>query len=320
MGSVKVCVVGWYKGKHLNLGDEAFKPSFQKLWKSYTFTFENRIPENINDYDLCWFGGGSFFDQPLPNPKKIEIKIPIALIGVGLKDISPANKTVYEKAKVIVVRDSDSHKRHPQSILAPDIVFSLEDPIYKKKESSKKITVILSDFISPGTDSVGYKYASYEWFLTEFASACDTLIERGYFLDFVPMCFGTFDDRRVAGSVISRMKNKDKPNWCLENLTLESLREKISTSDLIITQRLHGAIFSAMAEVPYINIRFHDKMLSLNQDIGWVGHLDYYGFNKSVLFDLIDKVQDVTSIRKYLTKTKLELSCMQAIVEKSFFP
>ena len=136
MGSVKVCVVGWYKGKHLNLGDEAFKPSFQKLWKSYTFTFENRIPENINDYDLCWFGGGSFFDQPLPNPKKIEIKIPIALIGVGLKDISPANKTVYEKAKEIVVRDSDSHKRHPQSILAPDIVFSLEDPIYKKKEGA----------------------------------------------------------------------------------------------------------------------------------------------------------------------------------------
>lgn len=55
MGSIKVCVVGWYEGKHRNLGDEAFKPSFQKLWGNYSFTFKNYIPENINDYDLCWF-------------------------------------------------------------------------------------------------------------------------------------------------------------------------------------------------------------------------------------------------------------------------
>ena len=318
MDCTKAYVIGWYADKHINLGDEAFKPSFRKLWPNINFTFGNFIPENINDYDMCWFGGGSFFEQPLPNPKKVDITIPIFIVGVGLSSIHPNNKTIFEKAKAIVVRDSDSHKRFPQSILAPDIVFSLDDPKYKNKGNAKKVTVLLSDFISPGLQDVGYKYSSYDWFMTEFASLCDTLVDSGFELDFVPMCFGTFDDRRVAGSVISRMKYKNRVNWCLDILSLDTLREKISCSSLVITQRLHGAILSAMAEVPYINIRFHDKMLSLNKDIGWEGHIDYYGFNKSNFLDLLKKVDDTSLLKIYLNKTKEELECMSATVEKLF--
>jgi polysaccharide pyruvyl transferase WcaK-like protein len=319
MGCPRIFVLGWYAGESVNLGDEAFKPSFKKLWKNVEFTFGNSIPKDINSYDYFWIGGGSFLDQPLSNPHHITVKKPIGIIGVGISTIHPKNKAIVDSAKIIVVRDKSSQSKIPNSIYAPDIVFSLEDSFYKNCQdpSGKKITILLSDFISPQEVSQAYSIAAFNWFVIEFASFCDLLVDKKYQLEFVPMCFGAIDDRRISAAIISRMKNKSKVKWCLENLSIENLRIKISESNLVITQRFHGMIFSTLSEVNFINIRFHDKMLSLMKDMNWNSHIDYYGFNKIQLMSLLNSF-DNSILKSYTNQAQENLKCMSAIVAKQF--
>lgn len=316
MGSKNGCVVGWYASKHKNIGDEAFKPAFQKIWPDFEFTFVNHVPKNINDFDFIWFGGGSFLDQHLPNPHKLDIKIPVGFIGVGAGHVHQDYLPLLKRAKAVVVRDKESQKALPGSLYMPDLVFSLDD--FPIPEKSGKITILLSDFITPHSDSRSWQYAAYEWFMLEFSSVCDELVKRGHYLEFVPMCTGEVDDRRVAGALISRMSNRSCVTWNLDILGLDEFRNKINSSDLVITQRLHGMIFSVLSEVPYLNISFHDKMVNLNKDIGWQGYIDYYGFNKKIFLNLLEEKTSLEKLKDYKNKSKELIKCTSATVKGLF--
>src|ERR1017187_398929 len=104
MGKPNVYVFGWFsKG---NLGDDSFKQAYLDLWGNrVNFTFSNEITPDVNSYDACFIGGGSFLDQPLHGSE--HIKIPLGLIGVGIHDlIHPHNEPLLKNAKIIISRNS----------------------------------------------------------------------------------------------------------------------------------------------------------------------------------------------------------------------
>jgi len=316
---MKIFVLGWYG--HGNLGDEAFKPSIKNLFPNQEFQFGDHIPDNINQqYGELWIGGGSFLDQKIKNIEKVTI--PIGFIGVGVgHTVEPGNQAALKRAKFVIVRDHASVRRCPNALFAPDIVFSRTDLKIPKKPTGaqKNVVVLLNDFFYPGWESPEWKTFSYYRFSHEFSKVCESLASKGYWVKFLPMCISPeIDDRKIAAAVISRMKTKKKAIWYHEDaIPEEKLLQEISKADLVITQRLHGAIFSILAQRPFIVIRSHDKLTGLLEDCDWQGHLDYYGFTDSEFFKILQKVEGKSVCKEYIEYAQKRWSELREIAVKS---
>jgi polysaccharide pyruvyl transferase WcaK-like protein len=273
-------VLGWTG--HQNLGDEAFKPAFQSLWPSVEFTFRDRLNPDVNRFDSLWVGGGSFLDSEIPGVKNINVTIPICFVGISINSsIKPSNKLLLDRAKVVVVRDEQSLDHCPRALVAPDLAFAVKsDPCHMLVAKPKQITVLLNDFVSPVNDDEEWKTLAYLWFINQLSESLNILAEQDYMIHLIPMCIGGIDDRRIAAAVYGRIARKDKVVWYLREVTEQELKAQISLSDLVVTQRFHGMVFSTICGVPFISIRSHDKMKYLAQQMKWEGDLDYYGFNR----------------------------------------
>ena len=315
-----IFVFGWYD--HNNLGDEAFKPSIRSLFPEKQFTFGNSIPKDINTlYDELWVGCGSFLDQQI---KGIElVTIPIGFIGVGIgHTVTPQNLEALKRARFVIVRDRLSLERYPTALQAPDIVFSRRDmptPTPKAKDAPKKVVVLLNDFFSPQWECPEWKSFSYYRFTQEFSKVCESLISRGYLLQFLPMCIAAeVDDRKIAAGVIGRIKTKKKTEWYVSGaLSEEYFLTQVAQADLVITQRLHGAIYSILLGKPPIVIRAHDKLAGLVEDCKWDGHLDYYGFTDSEFFNILKKIENKTVASDYILNAQKRWAELAQMITKS---
>lgn len=319
MGRSRAFVLGWYG--HGNLGDEAFKTSFLNLFPQVDFTFGDRVPRNVNSYDFMWVGGGSFMDQAVPNPYSVDIKVPIAYIGVGLgSNVHPTHRALLDAARLVVVRNLKSKQYCEKAIVCPDLAFAMPNEQFQHRPVGKKVTILLNDFVSPRSNSPDWMYLAYYWFCAEFGTVCNDLVKDGYTLKFVPMGTGDIDDRRIAAQIVGRITKKANVIWQLEPATEVQLRTDICESDFVITQRFHGIVFSAISSVPFVSIRNHDKMLTLNEEIGWHAHLDYYGFNKNYFSRALNQLTvDKVDLLKSFTKNALEQwKCMSSIVVERF--
>jgi polysaccharide pyruvyl transferase WcaK-like protein len=289
---LKIFVFGWY-GQG-NLGDEVFKLSFRQLWPNATFIFGNSIPTNINtQYDALWIGGGSFLDQPISNIESVTL--PIRFIGVGISSsLPPNNSKALERAELIVCRDGNSFENVPikdKAILASDLVFARNDLKPLNLTKTKQITVILNDFLTPVGGSVpDWRSLSYYWFLQEFSKILDRFAVQDYKIKLIPMCINPrFDDRRIAGAVQGRSLYPHRYDWQLDPMTEGTLRNEISKSAFVITQRFHGLIYSLIEQRPCVALCTHDKFHSLTKDLN-IPRLDYYGLTDIRFREVLDQV------------------------------
>lgn len=322
----KIAVIGWYG--HGNIGDESFKTAFSHLWLNNTFSYFDKVPEQVNSFDACFIGGGSILDNAFFNFE--SIKIPLAFIGVsvGATITNPALKRAIERAKVIVVRDSSSleyleSKARP-TMLAPDIVFGYATHVQQKKVSDKTVCVLVNDFMAPKHNSELYKGDAWNWFTHEFSQCLNDLSTDGYKIKMFPMCTGAVDDRRAAASIISRMEHPDRVEWMLDEFCDDSeicLRHEINECDLVITQRFHGIVYAAKAGRRVISISAHDKIKSICYDMGLVKPVDYYGFSKSEFKYSLQEVSTVepSKFYRYAAEAKEKWETMSAIVSAQLF-
>lgn len=318
MARYRVFVLGWYG--HNNLGDEAFKDAFRRLWPNISFVFGDELSEEINTYDALWIGGGSFLDNKLVGLDSVNLQIPISFIGIGLnKSTRLENKALLLKAKKIIVRDSESTTFCPSAIVAPDLVFSLpRDPCLINLGKKQQVTILLNDFITPTNLSPEWVTFSYHRFINEFSEACNALIDLGYILHFIPMCTGNVDDRRLAANVIGRISNKDKAIWYLRPVTLTELMLQISLSEFVVTQRFHGIVLSTICGIPFVSIRAHDKLASLTKDMNWSADVNYYEFTKTRFSDVINNkfLDSKKFLIEYADARAMDWLCISATVTK----
>lgn len=296
MGSKKVIVVGWYG--HKNLGDEAFKASFQYLWQDFDLTFLDYVPADVNQYDASIVGAGSFLDQPVKGIA--SIRIPTAFVGVGITRVHPENQSTLERAKVVVTRNHVALS--VPTLYAPDMVFAQK--LATDSQRRKVITVLMNNHFTPRPKALEWQLRSWDWFCTEFAQAADRMIDAtGCQLEFLPMCTNKFeDDRRCAGYVIDRMYNKAKVITCYAELNSQQFVRRIETSQLVITQRFHGMVYSVMSRTPFIAISGHDKIRDLTEQLQYKTLVQYYGFSINNFMEAYAASADLQNFAPYHDK------------------
>ena len=315
----KIFVYGWY-GKS-NLGDEAFKDSFEYLWPDVDFTFSSIIPPNVNQYHAFWIGGGSFLEQPIPDLDKVTI--PLAFIGVGGCSC-PAESTrkALERARIIVFRNDSAldHWATPQAHAISDLVFARDSKPFNfpKKE---QITVLLNDFITPKGKGAEWKALAYNWFLQEFSKILDRFSTK-YTIKLFPMCVNPrIDDRRVGAAVIGRSEYPHRYDWMLHTPSEYDLRVAISESKFVITQRFHGLVYSILEDTPCVTITMHDKFASLGRELD-IPMLDFYGMTDKRFKDVLEQVRYkkfvTPKIQQYMDDKKTMWADMSKLVSSEF--
>jgi polysaccharide pyruvyl transferase WcaK-like protein len=298
---IKIFVYGWY-GKN-NLGDDAFKDSFEFLWPDADFTFSSTIPQNVNlEYDLFWVGGGSFLEQHIQGIE--DVKLPIAFVGVGgCSCPAEATREALEKAKIIVFRDAGAlkHWSTPQTYAISDLVFARDfEPLKLPKKD--QIAIFLNDFITPkGKACAEWKTLAYSWFLQEFSKILDRFSSK-YTIKLFPMCVNPrVDDRRTAAAILGRSEYPQRYDWEMGIPSEMDLRKVISESKFVITQRFHGLVYSILEDTPCVTMTMHDKFAALCSELD-IPILDFYGMTDKKFTEVLNQVR----YRKFVTPKIIE--------------
>lgn len=324
----KIFVFGWYN--HNNLGDEAFKESFEYLWgKSVEFAFGCKIPLNINDYDACFVGGGSFLDQEIPGLKSVSI--PLGFIGVGVHSfIHPTNIQALKNSKIIITRGdilSEQYTKNPKNqFIASDLVFArdirseVKQNLIPTLPDNNVILIIGNEFLTPKRNSPIWKYTSFHWFLTEFSKLCDEWVDQKYSIKFYPMCTGDkFDDRFFASHIVSQMEKHKNVFFHFGHADENELIQNISQSKLVVSMRFHGNIFSTILGKPFIGINSHDKMKTYFHTLRTNNFLDYYGFTSSTFRECAENNKiEPSYLLEYAGKEKDRWRYLSDIVAETF--
>lgn len=296
----KVLVYGWYNQN--NLGDELFKDAFNNLFPEFEFVFTDYIRvEHLKNIDAIFIGGGSLVGEPLRLASNVCLddvkKHKIFYIGVGAETgFHPdTHGKLLPLAQLVALRSStnfDSIKNeNPNTIVINDLVYSLQsNKVDVKKPNS--VLVIPNILVVPKWNSPHWKHASWEFFKTEFAQYLDDLLDKKYTVDFLPFCVNnSWNDCFVAGELISRLSNIKEKCLLDKPADLESAVQTISSYQMVITQRYHGAILADIAETPCLTIHHHDK---LKNTIG--SQLSYYACNKGRLWEETNNLLKNTAI------------------------
>jgi polysaccharide pyruvyl transferase WcaK-like protein len=316
----KVYVYGWYG--HANLGDEAFKGAFRELWPQVDFTFNCFIPNDINEkYDACFIGGGSFLDQKINKIDRIEI--PLGFIGVGLhENPHPDNLSALKKAEVVISRNqipealSSSMQFIPTLHEASDLVLSRTFAMPRKLKR-KMILIFVNHFVIQNMPN--WKRDAYENFLKVFPGVCDDLCDKGYDLVFFPMCLDLInDDRLLAFRIACEMRSDTSKIHIMSTGTEAGLWTLLSAAEYCVSMRYHGFIFSAMAGVPCLGMRSHDKMKSFYESLQSNSVIDYYGVSKETFNQGLDNLDSPKKLLDFTRKEKQKWDCLSAMVAGKF--
>lgn len=271
----KVAVIGWYG--HGNAGDEFFKICFRNLFPEYNLDFFDHVPAFIKNYDAMLIGAGGVLMTPnLRDTTHPRYAIVGAEASIGGDHLDDSNQIkLIESAKIAYLR---SHVPNVTNTICPDIALSQKLNIDSPKKN--QIAVILNNYFCPGPTSPAWHDTAWQWFSHEMAKMLDIeILKHNADVVFVPMCINKYeDDRRAASYVIDKMNLKSRVS-VMESADIKDIFPVIKSSSLVVSQRLHGCVFSAMLGVPFIAINGHDKIKNFLDYLKWDFHVNFYGFN-----------------------------------------
>lgn len=283
---MKIFVLGWYN--HDNVGDESYKIAFPLVFPQHNFTFSDRIPVNIHEYQAIILGGGNvlkpYFLEQLKN-----LNLPIYAISVGCEKENVLNIPFTR----IITRDHWSEQiinlQQPCDFM-PDLAFIMQpDPIkgkewIEKEFKNKKllkyekiVTIVINGYLASSPkllarDMLSFMNVSYS--LAQIADNTNA--------SFVFVPFGTgfdADDRMTNSWTASKCKFWEKNLLIYDSLNPQLALDIISASNLCISSRLHSSIFAYNANVPFIDITHHDKNAGF-VDLVKAESVNYWDFSK----------------------------------------
>lgn len=314
---MNILVYGFY-GKG-NTGDELFKEAFRYLFPEYQFIFTDQITKGLlKETSIVFIGGGSFLFAPLLiEDGAIDLlkNKKIFYIGVGAEtEINALHLELMKIAKIIAIRSSVNLDKiisiNKNTLVIPDIVYSLQPLVQKKLLNDRTVLIIPNMAVIPTWQDPQWKHAAWNYFKSEFAQFLDSLIDNEYTIKFFSMCQNEKnDDHYAAIEIINSLKNKET-NLLLTNSSdnIKDITNIFSQYSVIVTQRFHGIVLSEMTRIPYISLFHHEKLKYCSPANGQF--LSYYGLTKDQLLINFEEVQ-----KKFLASLPIETNIFDGLKE-----
>lgn len=295
---MKIIVFGWYD--HDNLGDESYKISIKEVWPEHEFFFTDKLPQDINIFDLCIIGGGDVIREKSLNEISLLSCPKIALSVTITKESLSANIFILDH---IYVRDELSHTKlkdfgYTNSTYIPDISIILTgdksngrrliSDFFKKSKSelyNKVYTIVINSHLLIDIGSTFKDQVVFFNVVNGISEVMDKTSASFLFIPFSTMA--PWDDRISNGLVNSYTKFYNKNCVIYNKLSIKESLDIISASDAIITTRFHGLIFGLSNKIPILTISSHDKTSGFCETIG-EEYIDYWSFSKNEFNRKID--------------------------------
>lgn len=303
-------IMGWYSKD--NIGDDAFKDCFRTIFHENSLNklnFHTMRPDVSRPIIL---GGGDVVKEFYIH--KLSEAPAVVLCGVGLGYESEVNLLKSLNIPLAIVRnkaDADILIREGiNAIYSPDITYILPDVAIPEDRppGKKRLGVLLSEEINPTYERrASSEYMYYEYYKWEFASSIDELSEY-YDIEFVPFsCLNSIDDRRIAGDIFRRCRNRESITLVDKLPSVEAARTKIATYDLLVTMKFHGIMFAVQSGVPFINIAETRKTQLFCSENG-LSHLTVqkFSFDKTRFLEFV-KTAELASTKSVVKTVGLEL-------------
>lgn len=214
-----------------------------------------------------------------------DLGIPIVLYAVGVGPLVGAaarelTRQVCDLAAAVTVRDSLSRLELAQLGVPAAKIAVTADPTMRlpvpEARRAADTTGPLVGFVvrdwfpiaAPGAVQLPHGPEVLARYFARFAAAADHVIaRRGGRAIFFAVQSEVDDDRAFAGRVLGHMAHRDGA-MIAEAADYRGLQELIGGLDLVVSTRLHGAIFAALAGVPTIGINLNTKLRALLIDLG----------------------------------------------------
>lgn len=270
-------IIGWY-GKD-NIGDEAFKIFFSKLFRkaAYDFRFIAPPQKPRENCDMVILGGGAVVSHYYLDC--IPEGTPFMAVGVDCewekdRDLLGSRKPVLtimrSNRDTLAYNISAQAKRYdtPPAIYCPDLVFITHEDRgeWKAKVSSEfLLTVFATDYIMPHRLRDMYYYGQRaDQFADGLAKVLDKLSNRCD-IQLAPFSTGSpGDDRRINMHIAAFMKHS--PTIIAKKLDPYQMLGLIDQSTATLCQRFHAHVMSIIAYKPFTSMQFTTKAATLTED------------------------------------------------------
>lgn len=280
-------VLGYY-GKD-NIGDEAYKIAFPKLFKDYEFTFGEKIQGKP---DAIVLGGGDVLSPKFlkilemhPQVKKYAFSINLRKSDIG-PHLAQFDKII--SRNFIDLRATDFKIQH-----LPDFTFVLESNKengkqlikelfnkYKSELYENVVVLTLNSFLCVREKILARDYVAFDKICYDLANLMDNT-NASFIL--VPFGNGFPQNDRISNAFVYANAKFWRKNLLLfEKLSIQQTLDIFAAVDAAVTTRLHSAIFSCIGETPFIDITHHTKNQMFMEFIGkpeWsldFWHFDYF--------------------------------------------
>jgi polysaccharide pyruvyl transferase CsaB len=285
--------------------DDKFPSGLRSLVKSF-FKSEKKAKKLVKECDYFILGGGGLFGSLTLKANIIwgvqalmayYYKKPVIMYGQSVGELKGSFrkwlvKHIFQKAKLITVRDQESKNRlkllgiTKKIHVIPDLAFNIP---YKPKENAKK-TIILA---------LRQRANTKKKFITLTAKYLDWLIEeKGFEVNIINFQEPPSKDadELLHEKVISEMKKKSETRVVPNPENTEDLLNVIGKSTLLVGMRLHSIISAIKAETPFLALSYAPKVKDM---------LNYAGLEQYML--------DADKIESHIQLIKTT----EAILEKS---
>lgn len=280
LSSHEVSHLSYYQsgGLEMSRGQEDINFSFLYKYSNLRWYKKFIDPIRLYKFDTLLIGGGSIFHSENSVRWKLNIARQIkskggfvACVGVSF---GPFKSELAEHlcaelislADVVITRDNRSQK------------WAAKQTSYAKIDNSFDLALLLQDFV-PEVDSTNQEYIGF--LPTKLSSAPDNnfstyleildhLLEDGHKVKIFSLYKGNeYQDEDLIKRLKDRSISPDNVELHMFDNNLTATINQLATCKVILTSRLHGAIFAYILGIPFISLADHQKSEDFFQEIAY---------------------------------------------------